>query len=314
MNSEGRRLAYFLERASARAASDKTTFCVLRAFIPSGADGARGAVDSALARIPHVVFRLDRRRLAIITPGMALDEAKALARHLRAQVRGCRVRARRGDARRTPLRHALSAVARKTGRAGRRAFDLAFSLTALAALSPLLALIALAVRMDSPGRAIFRQTRAGLHGEPFTCYKFRTMRADAEKVLFEDPGMLSRYRSSYKFEDDPRVTRIGAVLRRWSLDELPQLANIVTGDMSVFGPRPLQMEETAKYGFYRPELLSVKPGLTGAWQVCPDKDEMPYGRRIRHELEYVRFRNLAQDAGIFLRTLLRMRQKGGGKA
>ncbi|MFJ7066221.1 sugar transferase [Streptomyces sp. NPDC101115] len=169
-------------------------------------------------------------------------------------------------------------------------------------LSPLMFAVALAVRLGSKGPALFRQVRVGLHGKQFTMLKFRTMRTDAEARRAElasanhnSDGLL------FKVRDDPRVTRIGATLRRYSLDELPQLINVLSGRMALVGPRPPLPEEVAGYSHEIRRRLLVKPGLTGLWQVS-GRSDLPWEEAVRLDLAYVDNWSLGLDAVILLRT------------
>ena len=172
----------------------------------------------------------------------------------------------------------------------KRMFDAVFSLAALIVLSPVMLLIALLIRLQDGGPVIYRQTRVGRDGRPLTVLKFRSMCAGAEERLHDlTEAQIAQYRHEYKIDADPRVTRIGAFLRRTSLDELPQLWCILKGEMSLVGPRPLLPEELqACYDEQgRHLLLSVPPGLTGYWQACSQpEDTYTTGRRQRMELEY----------------------------
>ena len=189
----------------------------------------------------------------------------------------------------------------------KRAMDLAGSLGGLILLSPLLALVALLVRLDSPGPILFRQRRMGLGGRVFWCLKFRTMVPDAEQRLRD----LEAHNESaggvlFKIKDDPRVTALGRFLRRSSLDELPQLWNVLVGEMSLVGPRPLQLrdcerlEEMDPEGFAR--RLSVMPGVTGPWQVG-GRSDVDSGRMLRLDLDYVANWSVATDLTILFKTV-----------
>jgi exopolysaccharide biosynthesis polyprenyl glycosylphosphotransferase len=177
------------------------------------------------------------------------------------------------------------------------------ALVLLVVLAPVMGAIALLVRLTSPGPALFRQTRIGLDGREFTFLKFRTMYQGAElrrpelRVLnINHDGLL------FKIRDDPRVTRVGRVLRRWSLDELPQLINVLAGDMSLVGPRPPLPEEVAAYGTYAWRRLAVKPGLTGLWQTS-GRSDLSWEDSVRLDLHYVDNWSLALDAVVLWRTL-----------
>ncbi len=187
----------------------------------------------------------------------------------------------------------------------KRVLDVLGASLGLLIVSPVLAGIALWVRLDSPGPAVFRQIRLGARGKTFRCFKFRSMRADAEAVLRSDPDLYTRYvKNHFKLpeERDPRLTRAGQFLRRTSLDELPQLINVLKGDMSLVGPRPIVPEELEHYDRSAPLFLSIKPGMTGAWAVS-GRSRVGYPDRARMELEYVRRWSLLSDFGILLRTV-----------
>jgi lipopolysaccharide/colanic/teichoic acid biosynthesis glycosyltransferase len=183
----------------------------------------------------------------------------------------------------------------------KRAIDLAGSALLLVALAPVFAAVALAVRATSPGPALFRQRRLGRNGREFWCYKFRTMVVDAEEQLRRRTDLRERFEANFKIKDDPRLTPLGRFLRRTSLDELPQLLNILRGDMSLIGPRPIVPHELAKYGEHGDLLLTVKPGLGGLWQVR-GRSDTSYEDRVRLDVEYIRRRRLALDLELILRT------------
>ncbi len=190
-------------------------------------------------------------------------------------------------------------------RAVKRAFDVAFSAAVCAVGLVPGALLCLAIRLDSPGAPIFRQERVGLGGRPIRIYKFRTMVSDAHEhpERYMTPEQLAQWEREQKVDDDPRVTRIGRVLRRTSLDELPQFLNVLVGDLSVIGPRPVTQAETLEFGDARQEFLSVKPGITGWWQVTARNDATwKSGERQFLELFYVRHACMGLDARIFART------------
>jgi exopolysaccharide biosynthesis polyprenyl glycosylphosphotransferase len=180
-------------------------------------------------------------------------------------------------------------------------FDKVVALTALIMLAPLMACIALAVRLSDGGPALFRQTRVGRDERLFTVYKFRTMVSDAEKqksalqAQNEGNGLL------FKIRDDPRITSIGAWLRRYSLDELPQLWNVLKGDMSLVGPRPALSAEAAEYDYYVRRRLAVKPGVTGLWQVS-GRSDLSWEEAVRLDVRYVEQWSLMLDLQILWKT------------
>lgn len=172
----------------------------------------------------------------------------------------------------------------------KRTFDILVSLLGLLLLYPLMIAIAMAVRADSRGPVIFRQRRAGLNGKPFTMLKFRTMRLDA------DP-----YGRSPESGEDPRLTRVGRFLRETSLDELPQLLNVLSGDMSLVGPRPLYERQATQWDARQRHRLDVRPGLTG-WAQVEGRADLPIEDKIDLDLWYVEHGSLALDVRILLRT------------
>jgi exopolysaccharide production protein ExoY len=184
----------------------------------------------------------------------------------------------------------------------------------LIVLSPVLGLVALVVKLTSPGPALFRQKRLGFEGEPFTLCKFRTMRVDAEKILKESPALYAKYlQNNFKLPkgEDPRLTPVGEFLRATSLDELPQLFNVLIGEMSLVGPRPIVPHEAAQYGDAAMLFMSAKPGMTGHWQVSGRSEVVEYGKRVELDLEYIRDQSLGKDLEILLRTVPAvLRRKG----
>jgi lipopolysaccharide/colanic/teichoic acid biosynthesis glycosyltransferase len=184
--------------------------------------------------------------------------------------------------------------------------DLVEPLVALVLLvlaTPLLALIAAAVKCSSPGPVLFRRRVLGKGGHVFDALKFRTMVPDADRVLAEDASLRREFEISYKLERDPRVTRLGRLLRRYSLDELPQLANVVRGEMALVGPRMISPDELPRYGHLAERLLSVKPGLTGLWQVS-GRQAVSFARRLELDMFYVEHQSARLDLAILLRTPL----------
>ncbi len=180
-------------------------------------------------------------------------------------------------------------------------FDKVVALTALIMLAPLMAGIALAVRLSDGGPALFRQTRVGRDERLFTVYKFRTMVSDAEK---QKSALLAQNEGNgllFKIRDDPRITPIGAWLRRYSLDELPQLWNVLKGDMSLVGPRPALSAEAAEYDYYVRRRLAVKPGVTGLWQVS-GRSDLPWEEAVRLDVRYVEQWSLVLDLQILWKT------------
>ena len=193
----------------------------------------------------------------------------------------------------------------EVGSAAKRSLDVAVSALLLVALAPLLAAVAFVVRAIDGGPALFRQRRLGRGGGQFELYKFRSMRVDAEGALREDEDLYRRYvANDFKLEEheDPRITRFGRFLRRSSLDELPQLWNVLRGDMSLVGPRPIVPAEVEKYEPYAEILLSVRPGLTGHWQVS-GRSDVPYPARAFMDFDYISDNSIASDLSILFRTV-----------
>ena len=187
----------------------------------------------------------------------------------------------------------------------KRALDIVGSVLFLILLAPVFAVISLLIVLDTPGPILFIQCRLGRFGRPISCLKFRSMSADAEARLYSDPVLFRRYvENGYKLpvSSDDRITKIGRFLRRTSLDELPQLWNVLKGEMSLVGPRPIVPDEIHHYNGEGPLLLSLKPGITGAWQVS-GRSAVQYPQRVAVELEYVEGWSLWRDVSILLRTL-----------
>jgi len=186
----------------------------------------------------------------------------------------------------------------------KRTLDVVVSGLGLALLCPLFGLIAIAIYLSSPGPIFFRQTRVGLGGRLFKITKFRSMVHDAE-ALREDLATRSLYNDLrlFKIKNDPRVTRLGAFLRRTSLDELPQLWNVLSGDMSLVGPRPPLPAEVDLYEEHHYTRFDVKPGITGPWQVNGRNLITDFEEVIRLEIDYIREWTLWKDLGILLKTI-----------
>ena len=185
----------------------------------------------------------------------------------------------------------------------KRIFDFILSLIGIAIMSPLFLIISIMIKCDTKGPVFFKQRRIGLNGKPLYIYKFRTMVTNAEELIASfTPEQKKEWEESYKLKDDPRITRVGKILRKTSLDELPQLINIIKGEMSIIGPRPVVEEELSWYGNDVDLVLSVKPGLTGWWGVN-GRSEVPYPKRCDLELYYVKNASLALDVRILLGTL-----------
>ena len=187
--------------------------------------------------------------------------------------------------------------------AARRFQDVLLAGAALAVLWPAMAAVALAVWLDSPGGSpFFVQQRVGQNGRLFRLYKFRTMVPDAEARLEQVLPCNEMDGPVFKMQRDPRVTRLGRWLRRAGIDELPQLLNVLKGEMSVVGPRPALPREADRYTPYQRQRLYVKPGLTCLWQVQPDRNQIPFDRWVELDLEYIRRRSLRLDWVLIFKT------------
>lgn len=194
----------------------------------------------------------------------------------------------------------------------RRAQDIVFSLLALILLAPLALVISLAIVLDSPGDgAIFRLRRVGRDGKLFWLYKFRTMCPDAEKRLNELLKLNQMDGPVFKIKGDPRITRVGRFLRKTSLDELPQLLNVLRGDMSIVGPRPALPREVELYSDYQRQRLYVTPGLSCYWQIAPHRNEMSFDEWVALDLKYIQERSFWVDWKIIFLTVRAMFMKYG---
>ncbi|HYE15953.1 MAG TPA: sugar transferase [Pyrinomonadaceae bacterium] len=192
----------------------------------------------------------------------------------------------------------------------KRALDVAVAALLLVAALPLLAAVALLVKATSSGPVFFRHRRLGLGGAEFDCLKFRTMVVGADEQLRRNEFLRRQFEQSYKLKHDPRITPVGAFLRRTSLDELPQLLHVLRGEMSLVGPRPIIRPELEKYSIYGAKLLTVKPGLSGLWQVC-GRSDTTYPQRVMMDMHYIDHRSLSLDLRLLLRTVGAVIRKSG---
>jgi lipopolysaccharide/colanic/teichoic acid biosynthesis glycosyltransferase len=184
----------------------------------------------------------------------------------------------------------------------KKVLDLGLSALGLLVLSPLMLLLASVVRLDSPGPVFYRRRVMGRGGTQFDAFKFRTMYLDGDAFLAARPELRAALARDHKLRDDPRITRSGRWLRKLSLDELPQLFNVLRGEMSLVGPRMISPPELARYGADAPELLTVRPGITGPWQVA-GRSSLASGDRVRLDLEYVRTHSIWLDLKLLLLTV-----------
>ena len=187
-----------------------------------------------------------------------------------------------------------------------RCMDVLLALCGLILALPLFLLSAILIWCTSRGGIIFRHVRIGIAGRPFECLKFRTMEANSDALLPHLMDACATARTDWaerqKIRNDPRVTTVGRFLRRYSIDELPQLINVLRGEMSIVGPRPIVDAEVARYGLAFQAYCSVRPGLTGLWQVS-GRNDITYDRRVELDCQYVRTRSIAGDLGIIVRTV-----------
>ena len=184
----------------------------------------------------------------------------------------------------------------------KRALDVTLAVLGLAALLPLFVCVAIAIKLDSPGSVFYRQLRVGKDGRHFEMLKFRSMRQDAEGCITDLQQRNEVTGPMFKIRCDPRVTRVGRFLRRYSVDELPQLLNVVQSDMSLVGPRPPLLAEVEKYEEWELGRLRALPGITGLWQVS-GRTEVPFHDMVRLDLHYIRNWSFALDMEILLRTI-----------
>jgi lipopolysaccharide/colanic/teichoic acid biosynthesis glycosyltransferase len=258
------------------------------------ADGAmyRSAHASGSSPLPHRHHEAERR-LAIVRPAPAASHA----------LPGSLIPFPQGETAFLPADAVAPSPARLFARLGERLFDVLVASAAMILLAPLFAAVAILIKLKSPGSVFFSQVRCGQNGRPFQCYKFRTMVPNAHWVLEQDDELRASYANSWKLVRDPRVTPIGRILRKTSIDELPQLWNVLKGDMSIVGPRPVQPEELVKlYANHSHLVTSVRPGMTGLWQVS-GRSSLTYAQRIALDVHYVQRRSFLFDVKILLLTI-----------
>ncbi len=248
--------------------------------------GSGGASTSRALR--QIGWALEGRNIGLVVVPSVLDVAgpRVHMRHLAG----------------LPLVHIEEPGARRAGGLAKRAFDLVGATAMLLVLSPLIALIALAVKLNDGGPVFFRQERAGRHGQSFRMTKFRSMVVNADEKLADLSDFNDVDDVLFKMRNDPRVTRVGRPLRKWSLDELPQLFDVLRGDMSLVGPRPPLQREV---DLYPPEMhrrMLVRPGLTGLWQIS-GRSDLPFDEAVRMDLYYVDNWSIVSDVIIMLKTL-----------
>jgi exopolysaccharide biosynthesis polyprenyl glycosylphosphotransferase len=196
----------------------------------------------------------------------------------------------------------------------KRIVDIVLSLLGVIILSPLILIISILIKLDSPGPIIFKHKRLGLNGKIIEVYKFRSMVVNAQEVLQElfakDPNLKKEFEESFKLKNDPRITRVGAFLRKTSLDEIPQLFNVLKGDLSLVGPRPIVINEIEKYGEYGKYLLRVPPGVTGLWQIS-GRSDIDYNERVKLDMQYIMNWSLWLDINIIFKTIPAVLKRDG---
>lgn len=184
----------------------------------------------------------------------------------------------------------------------KQTLDHTLTLIGMIVLAPFLFIIALLIKLDSPGPVLHRRRVMGVNGREFDAFKFRTMHVDGDRILAQNPELLAKLVENHKLKEDPRVTRVGKILRRFSLDELPQLINVLKMDMSLVGPRMISPVEIDQYDKWDINLLTVKPGLTGLWQVS-GRSDVSYRERVRLDMHYIRNWSIWLDIKIILQTI-----------
>ena len=188
----------------------------------------------------------------------------------------------------------------------KRFFEIIFSIFIILISAPFVLLLSLLIKLSSRGPIFFKQIRIGKDKKEFECIKFRTMSQEADDILknllLKDKSLRKEFKKTQKLKNDPRITPIGKFLRKTSLDELPQFINVLKGDMSLIGPRPIVEEEKVRYGKNLDKVLSIRPGITGLWQVS-GRNKLSYKRRIKLDLIYVNERDLYMDFNILIRTV-----------
>ena len=209
-----------------------------------------------------------------------------------------------------------SLASSKSSDIAKRVFDIVFSLLVLVVCAPVYLVLAMAIAYTSSGSVFYIQERVGKNYRRFGCIKFRTMIPNADRLLdemmAESEDLRQEFSENFKLKQDPRITKIGKLLRMTNLDEFPQFINVLKGEMSVVGPRPLVPEEIERYGTAIDRILTISPGVTGLWQVS-GRNDIPYADRIRIDVRYVKRRNLWLDLQIVLKTiyLMAMPNKNG---
>ncbi len=203
----------------------------------------------------------------------------------------------------TRIKRSLWQIRLQLNPLAKRAMDVLIALCALIALSPMLAVVAAWIKLDSPGAVLFKQQRVGLNGVPFTMWKFRSMRNDAERIKDELSDANEMHNGViFKMKQDPRITTVGRLIRKTSIDELPQLFNVLLGDMSLVGPRPPLPSEVAEYKRTDRQRLSVLPGITCLWQIS-GRSDIPFEQQVQLDITYIERQSVWFDLQVLLRTI-----------
>jgi len=189
-----------------------------------------------------------------------------------------------------------------SGSAAKNILDYTVAVAGLVLLSPVLLFLTLTVKIDSPGPVLYRRRVMGRLGTQFDAFKFRTMLVNGDAILAANPDLRERLARDQKLKDDPRITRSGRWMRKLSLDELPQLLNVLRGEMSLVGPRMISPPELSRYGASADELLTAKPGITGLWQIS-GRSDLPADARVKLDLTYVRSRSIWLDIKLLALTV-----------
>lgn len=196
-------------------------------------------------------------------------------------------------------------------KATKRTLDILLSSVALVILFPVFLIIGIAIKIDSKGTVFFAHNRIGKNGKQIKMWKFRTMVPNAEDMIKNfNEEQMKEFKENYKLKDDPRITKVGKILRKTSLDELPQIWNILKGELSIIGPRPVVEEELKKYGSDKEKFLSIVPGLTGYWQ-CNGRSSTTYEERMKMELYYIDNQSFWLDIKIFFKTIISVFKREG---
>jgi exopolysaccharide biosynthesis polyprenyl glycosylphosphotransferase len=295
-------------------------------FVPIGFVRTEGSADGVVEplgdihRLREIVTREETDCLFVASSAVSPEEFKIIARITRLEGLEVRVSASLPEVLSSRLTAqpvgGVMSIALKPARlspwqrAVKRAFDLVVAGTGLVLTAPIWAIVALAIKLDSKGPILYRQTRVGEGGRPFVMLKFRTMHVGADAMLAELRHLSEADGPLFKLRDDPRVTRVGRWLRRWSIDEIPQLWNVVRGEMSVVGPRPPLPEEVLAYEDWHFARLEAPPGITGLWQVS-GRSDLSFEDYVRRDLFYVENWSLTYDLFIVLKTIPAVLRRNG---